>query len=73
MAALRPSLPKLRAVLLSKLSEADPVGIERLMGATSTAIEGILYHAPGEPLPRCRFDWTPDGQLTLVPLEAAGE
>src|SRR5438046_1937201 len=50
MAALRPSLPKLRNVLLSKLSEADPAGIERLMGATSTAIEGILFHAPGEAL-----------------------
>lgn len=71
MAALRPSLPKLRNVLLAKLSEADPAGIERLMGATSTAIEGILYHAPGEPLPRMRFAWTPEGALTLVELEVA--
>jgi hypothetical protein len=70
MAALRPYLPKLRAVLLSKLSEADPAGVERLLGATSTAIEGILYHAPGEALPRMQFGWTAEGSLTLVPLEA---
>lgn len=39
------------------------------MGATATALEGILYYAPGEPLPRRRFAWAADGTMTLVPLE----
>jgi len=70
LAALRPLLPQFRAVLLSKLSEANPAGIEQLMGATATAIESILYHAPGDPLPRQRFDWDEAGQIRLVPLDS---
>jgi hypothetical protein len=66
LAALRPQLPKLRLVLLSKLSEANPAGIEAVLGAVATAIESILYYAPGDPLPRRRFDFTPDGSIILV-------
>lgn len=71
MMALRPWIPKLRDTLLAKLSEADPVSVERILGATSTAIESILAQAPGDPLPRYRIDWDSDGVLVLVPLEAA--
>jgi hypothetical protein len=67
--ALRPTLPRLRSVLLSRLSAADPAGLEAVMGATATAIESILYQAPGEPLPRRRFEWTADGALILIPIE----
>lgn len=69
--ALKPWMPKLRDTLLSKLSEADPVMVERVLGATSTAIESILVQAPGEPLPRYRIDWAADGALVLVPLDEA--
>lgn len=69
MAMLRPMVPKIRSLLLSKLSSADPAKIEALMGATATALESILYQAPGEPLPRLRFEWTAAGELVLVPDE----
>lgn len=71
--ALRPSLPKLRAVLLGRLSETDPAAIERLLGAVSTAIESVLYHAPGDPLPRYRFAFSDAGELLMVPLEEPAE
>lgn len=71
MGALKPWIPKLRDTLLAKLSEADPVSMERILGATSTAIESILAQAPGDPLPRYRIDWDADGVLVLVPLDAA--
>jgi hypothetical protein len=67
-AALRPWLPKLEAVLLSKLSEADPAGLERIAGAIAWAIESVLEQAPGEPEPRHGITWTPDGRAHLVPL-----
>lgn len=74
---LRKFLPRLRSEFLGKLSSADPVTLERMMGATATAIESILYYAPGDPLERYRFDWSPDGTLALIPDErepvAAGE
>lgn len=66
--AIRPFLPSLRSAFLNRLSEADPVLLERLMGATSTAIESILFYAPGDPQPRWVFDWTPDG-LAIHPLD----
>lgn len=69
MMALKPWIPKLRAVLLAKLSEADPTSVERLMGATATALESILAQAPGAPLPRYRIDWDDDQTLILVPIE----
>lgn len=64
---IRPQLPRLRELLLSRLSEADPVAIERLLGATAWLCEAILADAPGDPLPRCRPEWNPDGRLVLVP------
>lgn len=67
--ALKPWIPKLRDTLLLKLSEADPVSIERLMGATALALESIIAQAPGTPLPRFRVDWGPAGELVLIPLE----
>ena len=72
MRAMKPWIPKLRDTLLAKLSEADPVTVERMIGATATAIESILAQAPGEPLPRFRMDWDPaNGHLVLIPLEEA--
>lgn len=54
---MRPFLPRLRAAFLGKLSESDPASLERLMGATATALEQILAQAPGEPLPRWAWVW----------------
>lgn len=68
-AALRPWLPKLQDVLLSKLSEADPAGLERIAGAIAWAIESVLEQAPGDPEPRYGITWTPDGRAHLFPLE----
>lgn len=68
LAVLRPWIPKLRDTLLSKLSDVDPVTLERNAGAIALAIESLLAQAPGEPLPRYRMDWGPDGRLVLVPL-----
>lgn len=71
MGALRPWIPKLRDTLLAKLSEADPVMVERMLGATATALESILSQAPGEPLPRFLMDWDPaDGHMVLIPVAA---
>lgn len=68
--ALRPFLPKLRAMFLAKLSTSDPVGLERLMGATATTLETIMGQAPGEPMPRWTWEWLP-GQPAprLVPFD----
>jgi hypothetical protein len=70
--AIRPWIPKLRDSLLSKLSEADPITVERMMGATATAIESLLAQAPGAPLARYRMEWDmADGHLVLMPLGEA--
>lgn len=70
LAVLRPWIPKLRDTLLSKLSEVDPVSLERNAGAIALAIESILAQAPGDPLPRYRMDFDSAGRLVLLPLEA---
>lgn len=57
---LRSQIPRLRDVLLSRLSATDPRGIERIIGATATALESILFYAPGVPEPRFRFEWEPN-------------
>lgn len=69
MAALRPWIPKLRGLLLARLSEADPASLERVMGAVSAAIEGLLYHAPGDPEPRYRFALDAEGRIRLEPVD----
>lgn len=69
LGTLRPWIPKLRDTLLAKLSEADPESIERLMGAAAIAMESILAQAPGDPQPRYRIDWDPQGAMVLIPLE----
>lgn len=66
---LRPWMPKLRDVLLSKLSELDPASLERTMGAIAWSIDSLLEQAPGAPLPRYRADWDEAGRLVLLPLE----
>jgi hypothetical protein len=58
VAALRPWIPQLRATLLTKLGEAEPAELERLMGATATLLESLLAQAPGDPLPRWIFRWS---------------
>jgi hypothetical protein len=68
LTVLRPWMPKLREVLLSKLSEADPASLEVNAGAIALAIESVLAQAPGEPLPRHRMDWDAAGRLVLLPL-----
>lgn len=70
-AALRPWLPKLEAVLLSKLSEADPAALERIAGAIAWAIESVIDQAPGEPEPRMVIAWTDAGRPQLVAAEVA--
>lgn len=67
--AMRKFLPTIRGMFLGRLSKADPVTLERLMGATSTAIESILYYAPGEPLPRFVLEWR-EGGLAMSPAPA---
>lgn len=67
--AMRRFLPTIRGMFLARLSKADPATLERLMGATSTAIESILYYAPGDPLPRYLLDWR-DGGLVMTPAPA---
>lgn len=57
-------------MLLSRLSELDPVAIERALGAVATAFESILYYAPGDPLPRAVLVFV-DGRLELVDASAA--
>lgn len=69
MKAVQPWIPKLRDVLLSKLSELEPVSLERTMGAVAMSIEALLAQAPGDPLPRYRADWDDAGRLVLIPLE----
>lgn len=71
--ALRPWLPKLEAVLLSKLSEADPAALERIAGAIAWAIESVLEQAPGEPEPRYAIVWSDEGRPQLVPLAELAE
>lgn len=61
MAAVRPWLPKLRDVLLSRLSAADPVGLEHLMSATSSALGDVIAQAPGVPEPPYVFGRTATG------------
>lgn len=58
VAVLRPWIPQLRATLLTKLGEADPAELERLMGASATLLESLLAQAPGDPLPRWIFRWS---------------
>jgi len=67
---LAPQLPRLRDLLLSRLSEADPVRLEQTLSAAAWAIEAILADAPGEPLPRMRPDWDEAGALILRPADA---
>lgn len=61
MAAVRPWLPKLRDALLSRLSAADPVGLEHVMSATSSALADIIAQAPGTPEPPHVFARTATG------------
>ena len=64
--ALRPWLPKLRAIAVGRLAGADPATIEKLLGATASAAEAILAHAPGDPLPRYVLGADDAGAPTLV-------
>jgi hypothetical protein len=68
---LKPLMRPIRGLLLDKISRSDPARIEIMMGATATALESILYYAPGDSLPRYMFDFGADGELRLAPLPAA--
>lgn len=61
-------LPRIQATLTTRLSEADPVTLERYLAAAALAIESILEQAPGEPLPRHALVAGADGRLELRPL-----
>jgi hypothetical protein len=63
---LRPWLPRLRQMLLDRLSEADPERLEEVLSALAWTAEAILRDAPGEPLPPQRLDWEGD-RLVLRP------
>jgi hypothetical protein len=65
--ALRPLLPKIRDTALERLGAADPAHLEQLLGAVATTLESILYHAPGDPLPRCVIAADDAGRPALVP------
>jgi hypothetical protein len=71
---LAPLLPRLRDALLARLSSADPAALEAIVGASASALESMLYYAPGEPLPRYAFRWTTDAEgaprVELVPAAA---
>ena len=73
MAALRPLVPQLRQLLLSRLSAGDPEYLEMIAGAIATAIEDVLAAAPGEPLPRFRAGWDAERHLVLTPRNGALE
>lgn len=67
LAVLSPWMPKLRAALLSKLSEVDGATLERHLGALAKSLDELLAAAPGEPLPRMVYRWAGDGGLIMVP------
>lgn len=69
MRAISPWIPRLRDMILSRVSSADPADLERWMGAGASALESILWQAPGEPLERFRIEFGPDGRPALVPVE----
>lgn len=68
--AIRPWLPKLRDALLSRLDSTDPAALEAMLGATATALESILYYAPGEPVERFVWRFHANGGVELVPAGA---
>jgi len=65
---MRPWLPKLRDALLRRLDDADPAALEAMIGASATALESMLFYAPGEPLPRYVWRFAADGSVNLEPL-----
>lgn len=67
--ALRPMLPKLRDALLNRLDSTDPAALEAIVGATATALESMLYYAPGDPLPRYAWRFEADGSVDLIALD----
>lgn len=71
LGALRPWLPKVERTITDRLSAADPALIERIAGATADLLESVIAYAPGDPLPRMRWEQAPDGALVLVPAEPA--
>jgi hypothetical protein len=66
LAAITPWMPKLRTVLLSKLSEVDGAALELHLGAIAGSIDELVNAAPGVPLPRMVYRWDGAG-LVLVP------
>jgi hypothetical protein len=67
--AMRPWLPKVRELVLSKLSASDGRQLELIAGALAQGIDDTLAAAPGDPLPRHRPVWTADRKLAIVPIE----
>lgn len=65
--AIRPWLPKLRDALLSRLEATDAASLEAMIGATATALESMIYYAPGDPMPRYAWHFRDDGAVELVP------
>lgn len=61
-------LPRIQGTLMTRLSEADPVSLERYLGAAALALESILEQAPGDPLPRYALVGGPAGRLELRAL-----
>jgi hypothetical protein len=69
LGALRPWLPKVERTMIERLSTADPALIERVAGATADLLESVIAYAPGDPLPRMRWDTDATGALVLVAAE----
>jgi hypothetical protein len=55
--------------MIERLSTADPALIERVAGATADLLESVIAYAPGDPLPRMRWDTDATGALVLVAAE----
>lgn len=70
MKAIRPWLPSLRDSLLKRLADVDPAALEAMIGASAYALESMIYHAPGTPLPRYAWRFLEGGGVVLEPVDA---
>lgn len=67
---IRPQVPRLQRLLLSKLSELDPIALEECLGAVTRSFDELLAAAPGEPLPRLVFRYDAASQsFVLAPAD----
>jgi hypothetical protein len=69
-AMIRPQVPRLQRLLLSRLSDLDPVALEETLGALATSFDELLAAAPGQRLPRLVFRFDPvSGSFVMAPAD----